>query len=120
MDETLIVLCVLCAICCVFSNAHYYLHDDEDVIKLLYALATCSQRMAASRLVEPDGDGAGNQAASSSAPIVPSNPADIPTSPPLVYSSTLSGNNSGSNSYINAEAGTGGMRRSGQFLHMRG
>jgi len=32
------------------SNAHYYLHDDEEVLKTLHSLATCSERMQQSRL----------------------------------------------------------------------
>ena len=33
------------------SNAHYYLHDDEEVLKTLHSLATCSERMQQSRLL---------------------------------------------------------------------
>ena len=34
------------------SNAHYYLHDDEEVVRLLQAMATSSQRMAATRAAD--------------------------------------------------------------------
>ena len=32
------------------SNAHYYLHDDEEVLKTLHSLATCSERIQQSKL----------------------------------------------------------------------
>ena len=34
------------------SNAHYYLHDDEEVLKTLHSLATCSERMQQSRMMQ--------------------------------------------------------------------
>ena len=34
------------------SNAHYFLHDDDEVLKMLLSLATCSQRMQQSRLMD--------------------------------------------------------------------
>ena len=34
------------------SNAHYFLHDDDEVLKMLLSLATCSQRMAQTRLMD--------------------------------------------------------------------
>ena len=34
------------------SNAHYFLHDDDEVLKMLLSLATCSQRMAQTRLID--------------------------------------------------------------------
>src|SRR5206468_4152568 len=65
-----------------FSNAHYYLHYDEEVIRLLSALATSSQRMAQSRAAD---ERFGGLITPIQATTGPTNirPIDIPTSPPL-------------------------------------
>jgi hypothetical protein len=85
------------------SNAHYYLHDDEEVVRLLSALGTSSQRMAQTRAA--DNKALNNPAGSPIAggkSIGPASvatgrgggsgvfslrPADIPTSPPVPTSS---------------------------------
>lgn len=84
------------------SNAHYYLHDDEEVVRLLQALGTSSQRMAQSRdadrraqaqsglLTIPSPPSAGSASGTASSARHSSSganawaalrPADIPTSP---------------------------------------
>jgi len=85
------------------SNAHYYLHDDEEVIRLLSALATSSQRMAQTRaadtrayqgmMIPPPNlntlqavPAMGRPARGSLPSLQSLRPADIPTSPPLSVS----------------------------------
>lgn len=100
------------------SNAHYYLHDDEEVVRLLTALGTSSQRMAQTRAA--DNQALANPAISPPNTITGKNfptqtltsvntsrggaagafalrPADIPTSPPL-NTSTMQANYAASSS----------------------
>jgi hypothetical protein len=100
------------------SNAHYYLHDDEEVVRLLSALGTSSQRMAQTRAADnkalgvgvgvgPGGSptitgGLGGSKAFGSMPSVTVarpgafylRPADIPTSPPVSGSGSCFGSGS--------------------------
>lgn len=97
------------------SNAHYYLHDDEEVVRLLTSLALSSQRMAQTRAADiqsalashpggsPIATGANvgtlraatirtnlsgpNTPATAGANVFTMRPADIPTSPPLPQAS---------------------------------